>query len=80
MIGNGVHSDSNFSFHLKSTIELNGSPNTSNDIPTSLLVIPIASQKVSANGIAEWTCIAVGYSSGLLQLYTEVSLLSSVTN
>lgn len=48
---------------------------------TSILCLPIAAQgKLSAHCGADWTCIAVGYSSGAVRFYTEKGsmLLSEV--
>ncbi|GIY91476.1 rab3 GTPase-activating protein non-catalytic subunit [Caerostris extrusa] len=38
---------------------------------TSLLCLPLASQKRSLQGGPDWTCIIVGFSSGYIRIYTE---------
>ncbi|XP_055949362.1 rab3 GTPase-activating protein non-catalytic subunit-like isoform X1 [Argiope bruennichi] len=38
---------------------------------TSILCLPLASQKRSLQGGPDWTCIIVGFSSGYIRIYTE---------
>ncbi|XP_035204610.1 rab3 GTPase-activating protein non-catalytic subunit-like [Stegodyphus dumicola] len=38
---------------------------------TSVLCLPLASQKRSQQGGPDWTCIIVGFSSGYIRIYTE---------
>lgn len=38
---------------------------------TAILCLPLASQKRSAHGEPDWTCIIIGFSSGYLRMYTE---------
>ncbi|KAH3851377.1 hypothetical protein DPMN_093857 [Dreissena polymorpha] len=40
---------------------------------TSLLCLPLASQKMSTQGAPDWTCVLVGLSSGFVRIYTEVN-------
>ena len=42
-----------------------------NESITSVICIPFASQKISGEGLLEWTCIMVGFSSGNIRVYTE---------
>ncbi|XP_062863065.1 rab3 GTPase-activating protein non-catalytic subunit [Trichomycterus rosablanca] len=49
---------------------------------SSVICIPLASQKRSSTGRPDWTCIAVGFSSGHVRFYTEngVLLLAQLLN
>ncbi|KAF4798610.1 RAB3 GTPase activating non-catalytic protein subunit 2 [Turdus rufiventris] len=49
---------------------------------TSVLCIPLASQKRSSTGRPDWTCIVVGFTSGYVRFYTEsgVLLLAQLLN
>lgn len=49
---------------------------------SSVICIPLASQKRSSTGRPDWTCIVVGFSSGHVRFYTEngVLLLSQLLN
>ncbi|KAG8443778.1 hypothetical protein GDO86_009093 [Hymenochirus boettgeri] len=49
---------------------------------SSVLCIPLASQKRSSTGCPDWTCIVVGFTSGYVRFYTEsgVLLLSQLLN
>ncbi|XP_054722807.1 rab3 GTPase-activating protein non-catalytic subunit-like, partial [Uloborus diversus] len=38
---------------------------------TSILCLPLASQKRSLQGGPDWTCIIAGFSSGFIRIYTE---------
>ncbi|GFR27704.1 rab3 GTPase-activating protein non-catalytic subunit [Trichonephila clavata] len=38
---------------------------------TSILCLPLASQKRSLQGGPDWTCVIVGFSSGYIRIYTE---------
>ncbi|TRZ02231.1 hypothetical protein DNTS_017576 [Danionella cerebrum] len=42
---------------------------------SSVVCIPLASQKRSSTGRPDWTCIVVGFSSGYVQFYTESGVL-----
>ncbi|XP_023244121.1 rab3 GTPase-activating protein non-catalytic subunit-like [Centruroides sculpturatus] len=44
---------------------------THDDYITSLLCLPIASQKKTLSGGVDWTCIVVGFNSGYVRIYTE---------
>ncbi|XP_052275243.1 rab3 GTPase-activating protein non-catalytic subunit-like isoform X3 [Dreissena polymorpha] len=48
--------------------------NTS-EFVTSLLCLPLASQKMSTQGAPDWTCVLVGLSSGFVRIYTETGAL-----
>uniref|UniRef100_A0A674EDB7 RAB3 GTPase activating protein subunit 2 (non-catalytic) n=1 Tax=Salmo trutta TaxID=8032 RepID=A0A674EDB7_SALTR len=39
---------------------------------SSVICIPLASQKRSSTGRPDWTCIVVGFSSGYVRFYTEL--------
>ncbi|KAF4084482.1 hypothetical protein AMELA_G00129110 [Ameiurus melas] len=39
---------------------------------SSIICIPLASQKRSSTGRPDWTCIVVGFSSGYVRFYTEL--------
>jgi len=43
------------------------------------MCLPLASQKRSTQGGPDWTCILVGFSTGYLRIYTEVSLIFSLS-
>uniref|UniRef100_A0A8C8CP67 Rab3 GTPase-activating protein non-catalytic subunit n=1 Tax=Oncorhynchus tshawytscha TaxID=74940 RepID=A0A8C8CP67_ONCTS len=49
---------------------------------SSVICIPLASQKRSSTGRPDWTCIVVGFSSGYVRFYTEsgVLLLAQLLN
>ncbi|PKU39333.1 rab3 gtpase-activating protein non-catalytic subunit isoform x2 [Limosa lapponica baueri] len=49
---------------------------------SSVLCIPLASQKRSSTGRPDWTCIVVGFTSGYVRFYTEsgVLLLAQLLN
>ncbi|KAL0969299.1 hypothetical protein UPYG_G00225230 [Umbra pygmaea] len=49
---------------------------------SSIICIPLASQKRSSTGRPDWTCIVVGFSSGYVRFYTEggVLLLAQLLN
>ncbi|XP_056446466.1 rab3 GTPase-activating protein non-catalytic subunit isoform X2 [Gadus chalcogrammus] len=49
---------------------------------SSVICIPLASQKRSSTGRPDWTCVVVGFSSGYVRFYTEygVLLLSQLLN
>ncbi|XP_056151672.1 rab3 GTPase-activating protein non-catalytic subunit isoform X2 [Lampris incognitus] len=49
---------------------------------SSVICIPLASQKRSSTGRPDWTCIVVGFSSGCVRFYTEngVLLLAQLLN
>nr|XP_006813820.1 PREDICTED: rab3 GTPase-activating protein non-catalytic subunit-like [Saccoglossus kowalevskii] len=38
---------------------------------SSLLCVPLVSQKTSSHGGPDWTCIMVGFTSGCIRMYTE---------
>ncbi|XP_077997216.1 rab3 GTPase-activating protein non-catalytic subunit-like [Glandiceps talaboti] len=38
---------------------------------TSVMCVPLASQKRSSQGGPDWTCIMIGFSSGYIRMYTE---------
>ncbi len=38
---------------------------------TSIICLPIASQKISGEGFLDWTCIMVGFDNGNVRFYTE---------
>ncbi|XP_064195807.1 rab3 GTPase-activating protein non-catalytic subunit [Anguilla rostrata] len=42
---------------------------------TSVICIPLASQKRSSTGRPDWTCIVVGFTSGYVRFYTESGVL-----
>ncbi|XP_057199155.1 rab3 GTPase-activating protein non-catalytic subunit isoform X2 [Triplophysa rosa] len=42
---------------------------------SSIICIPLASQKRSSTGRPDWTCIVVGFSSGYVRFYTESGVL-----
>ncbi|KAJ7988941.1 hypothetical protein DPEC_G00314410 [Dallia pectoralis] len=42
---------------------------------SSVICIPLASQKRSSTGRPDWTCIVVGFSSGYVRFYTETGVL-----
>uniref|UniRef100_UPI0010A0962E rab3 GTPase-activating protein non-catalytic subunit-like n=1 Tax=Podarcis muralis TaxID=64176 RepID=UPI0010A0962E len=42
---------------------------------SSVLCIPLASQKRSSTGRPDWTCIVVGFTSGYVRFYTENGVL-----
>uniref|UniRef100_A0A8C1MTB2 RAB3 GTPase activating protein subunit 2 (non-catalytic) n=1 Tax=Cyprinus carpio TaxID=7962 RepID=A0A8C1MTB2_CYPCA len=42
---------------------------------SSVICIPLASQKRSSTGRPDWTCIVVGFSSGYVRFYTESGVL-----
>lgn len=42
---------------------------------TSVLCLPLASQKRSLEGSPDWTCVVVGFSSGYVRIYTENGML-----
>ncbi|KAL5008455.1 hypothetical protein ScPMuIL_014036 [Solemya velum] len=42
---------------------------------TSVLCLPLASQKRSTQGGPDWTCVIVGFSSGYVRMYTEMGTL-----
>ncbi|KAG8193907.1 hypothetical protein JTE90_011463 [Oedothorax gibbosus] len=42
-----------------------------NENITSILCLPLASQKRSLQGGPDWTCIVVGFSTGYIRIYTE---------
>ncbi|KAM3870837.1 rab3 GTPase-activating protein non-catalytic subunit [Diretmus argenteus] len=49
---------------------------------SSVICIPLASQKRSSTGRPDWTCVVVGFSSGYVRFYTEngVLLLAQLLN
>ncbi|XP_069055277.1 rab3 GTPase-activating protein non-catalytic subunit isoform X2 [Lepisosteus oculatus] len=49
---------------------------------SSVICIPLASQKRSSTGRPDWTCIVVGFTSGYVRFYTEngVLLLAQLLN
>ncbi|KAJ3613339.1 hypothetical protein NHX12_019589 [Muraenolepis orangiensis] len=49
---------------------------------SSVICIPLASQKRSSTGRPDWTCVVVGFTSGYVRFYTEngVLLLSQLLN
>ncbi|KAM6973472.1 rab3 GTPase-activating protein non-catalytic subunit [Aplochiton taeniatus] len=49
---------------------------------SSVICVPLASQKRSSTGQPDWTCIVAGFSSGYVRFYTEsgVLLLSQLLN
>ncbi|XP_053794432.1 rab3 GTPase-activating protein non-catalytic subunit isoform X2 [Vidua chalybeata] len=49
---------------------------------SSVLCVPLASQKRSSTGRPDWTCIVVGFTSGYVRFYTEsgVLLLAQLLN
>ncbi|NXU50100.1 RBGPR protein, partial [Turnix velox] len=49
---------------------------------SSVLCIPLASQKRSSTGRPDWTCIVIGFTSGYVRFYTEngVLLLAQLLN
>ncbi|XP_038077511.1 rab3 GTPase-activating protein non-catalytic subunit-like isoform X2 [Patiria miniata] len=42
---------------------------------TSVLCIPLASQKRSSQGAPDWTCVVVGFTTGYVRMYTETGAL-----
>ncbi|XP_008397865.1 rab3 GTPase-activating protein non-catalytic subunit isoform X2 [Poecilia reticulata] len=42
---------------------------------SSVIAIPLASQKRSSTGRPDWTCIVVGFTSGYVRFYTESGVL-----
>lgn len=42
---------------------------------SSVICIPLASQKRSSTGRPDWTCIVIGFSSGYVRFYTESGVL-----
>ncbi|KAJ8045799.1 Rab3 GTPase-activating protein non-catalytic subunit [Holothuria leucospilota] len=38
---------------------------------TSVMCIPLASQKRSSHGAPDWTCVVVGFTTGYIRIYTE---------
>uniref|UniRef100_A0A8B9HRE1 RAB3 GTPase activating protein subunit 2 (non-catalytic) n=1 Tax=Astyanax mexicanus TaxID=7994 RepID=A0A8B9HRE1_ASTMX len=54
----------------------------SRECVSSVICIPLASQKRSSTGRPDWTCIVVGFSSGYVRFYTEngVLLLAQLLN
>uniref|UniRef100_A0A6Q2YTM1 RAB3 GTPase activating protein subunit 2 (non-catalytic) n=1 Tax=Esox lucius TaxID=8010 RepID=A0A6Q2YTM1_ESOLU len=42
---------------------------------SSVICIPLASQKRSSTGRPDWTCVVVGFSSGYVRFYTETGVL-----
>ncbi|XP_031435614.1 rab3 GTPase-activating protein non-catalytic subunit isoform X2 [Clupea harengus] len=42
---------------------------------SSVICIPLASQKRSSTGRPDWTCIVVGFTSGYVRFYTETGVL-----
>lgn len=40
---------------------------------SAVLCLPLISQKQSSTGGPDWTCIIVGFTSGYVAMYTEVS-------
>lgn len=42
---------------------------------SSIICIPLASQKRSSTGRPDWTCIVVGFTSGYVRFYTESGVL-----
>ncbi|RZF48247.1 hypothetical protein LSTR_LSTR006214 [Laodelphax striatellus] len=61
------------SIKTKYVINWNGKPqhNESEEI-TAVICLPLVSKsRVAAHGCHDWTCIAVGYSSGFVRFYTE---------
>uniref|UniRef100_UPI00358E2FD6 rab3 GTPase-activating protein non-catalytic subunit-like n=1 Tax=Myxine glutinosa TaxID=7769 RepID=UPI00358E2FD6 len=68
---------------LKYTIAWSGFLNVEErEYVSSVLCIPLASQKRSSTGHPDWTCIVVGFTSGYVRFYTEtgVLLLSQLLN
>ncbi|XP_029937881.1 rab3 GTPase-activating protein non-catalytic subunit isoform X2 [Myripristis murdjan] len=49
---------------------------------SSVICVPLASQKRSSTGRPDWTCVVVGFSSGYVRFYTEngVLLLAQLLN
>ncbi|MPC83734.1 Rab3 GTPase-activating protein non-catalytic subunit [Portunus trituberculatus] len=44
-----------------------------NDEISAMLCLPLISQKQSSTGGPDWTCIIVGFTSGYVAMYTEVT-------
>ncbi|XP_063039869.1 rab3 GTPase-activating protein non-catalytic subunit [Engraulis encrasicolus] len=42
---------------------------------SSVICIPLASQKRSSTGRPDWTCIVIGFTSGYVRFYTETGVL-----
>ncbi|XP_071476615.1 rab3 GTPase-activating protein non-catalytic subunit-like [Diadema antillarum] len=42
---------------------------------TSVMCVPLASQKRSSQGAPDWTCVVVGFTSGYVRMYTETGSL-----
>lgn len=56
------------------TIVWNGSVSETETV-TALLCLPLASQKRSTQGVPDWCCVIVGFSSGYIRIYTETGTL-----
>lgn len=69
----------NYSIHAKNSENLNFLVNFQDTISddyleehiSSILIIPIASQKQSSQGFPDWNCICVGLTSGTLNFYDQ---------
>ncbi|CAM1313278.1 RAB3GAP2 (predicted) [Pycnogonum litorale] len=42
---------------------------------TSVICLPLSSQKRSSHGGADWTCVVIGFNSGYIRMYTETGVL-----
>ncbi|KAL4238914.1 Rab3 GTPase-activating protein non-catalytic subunit [Mactra antiquata] len=45
------------------------------EVVTTVLCLPLASQKRSTQGAPDWTCVLVGFSTGFVRMYTETGAL-----
>ncbi|KAH7939690.1 hypothetical protein HPB52_016086 [Rhipicephalus sanguineus] len=64
----GVSEKNDWKYEVSFHSELRPS---NNDAVTSMLCLPMSSQKRSYQGGPDWTCIVVGFKSGYVHMYTE---------